>query len=321
MIRIRYQLLLGVLCCNIITHIQTTAWLLTKETVTSFAQTIVPYLTLAPTVLCLARAITATEHRLGFTQTMLTGQLATLAALCWRQQKKSPVAQTIPVEPVTKLGYLQLSGTVLSTEKFHEALKKCLDDTKIKGIILKIDAEWGELGICQTMFKELKRASEQKPVIALIEKSCCREPYLIATASHCIIANEHATIGMIGTALWFSEQRPDPAKELSCFYAGRMTPLGDSNHHLTPQEQQLIAEQIELHYQHMCATIAEQRKLDLAQLASWAEGKPFLGLQALDAHLIDYIGTLSDAYEVMQELLAEKHEPFSKKFNLIPFTI
>lgn len=249
--------------------------------------------------------------------------VATVGIIWWQQQKKPKAPQFPRTEPASKLGYLQLSGTVTTTDAFHEALKKCLDDTKIKGIIVKIDAEWGELSICHTMFKELKRATAQKPVIALIEKSCCREPYLIASASNVIIANEQATIGMIGTVLYFIEQRADPARNLSYFYAGKLTPLGDSNHHLTSHEQQLIAEHLELRYQHMCATIAEQRKLDLAQKETWAEGKPFLGLQALDAQLIDRIGTLSDAYEVMSELLATKHgqEQVMKKFDLVSFTI
>lgn len=251
----------------------------------------------------------------------LFASCATVALICWQQQKKPKAAALPPTEAVSKLGYLQLSGTVVTADAFHEALKKCLDDTKIKGIIVKIDAEWGELSICHTMFKELKRAAAQKPVIALVEKACCREPYLIAAASNAIIANEQATIGMIGTALCFAEQRPDPARELSYFYAGKLTPLGDSNHHLTSHEQQLIAEQLELRYQHMCATIAEQRKLDLTQKETWAEGKPFLGFQALDVQLIDRIGTLSDAYEVMSELLATKHKTVARKFDLVPFTI
>ena len=292
----RIYIITWAMCSLLSTQQLKTIFMPSKHDVASYVRTVSPGLMLAPVLVY-------------GTQALLNLQ-------------KKPVRIPTPLpEPARKLGYLTLSGNVVATEKFHEALKKCLDEPKIEGIIIKIDAEWGMLGACQTMFKELQRAAQQKPVVALIEKSCCREPYLIATAATCIIANEHATVGMIGTVAAFTEYKPDPNKEISYFYAGKLTPLGDANHHITSQEQQLIAEQLEMHYQQMCTTISIQRKLSLDEIAIWAEGKPFLGLQAQELQLIDRIGTLSDAYDAINELLAKKHERSPGKFELVAYTI
>ncbi|CAM6000310.1 unnamed protein product [Sphagnum balticum] len=244
------------------------------------------------------------------------------ATVHYTQQRQSK--KNLPAAEIPKLGAITIQGSITTTDKFHEALHRCRTDATIKGIILKIDADWGELSICKVMFQELKSAAREKPIIALIEKSCCREAYLVATAADLIIANDHATIGMIGTSSSFVvEQRLDPNKEVFTFYAGKHTTLGELHHRMTPEEQQIIAEQLELHYQQMCTTIAAERHLDLAELEIWAEGKPFLGKQALDLNLIDALGTLSDAYEAMSDLLAaEKRRTITHQpFILIPFTV
>lgn len=248
----------------------------------------------------------------------LAAGYATVRYTQQQQYKKKTPATEVP-----RLGAITIQGGITATDKFHEALHRCRTDATIKGILLKIDAEWGELSICNVMFHELKKAAQEKPIIALIEKSCCREAYLVAAAADLIIAHEHATIGMIGTSSSFVEQRLDPNKEVFTFYAGKHTTLGELNHRMTAEEQQIIAEQLELHYQQMCATIAQERYLDLTELNRWAEGKPFLGKQALDLNLIDELGTLSDAHEAMLDLLATAKDLTNGQppFKLIPLPV
>lgn len=260
------------------------------------------------------------QKKLELASGLLLAHIASYSSYYYYKKHK-----TIPIEPATPepaglLGYLQISGNIVSTDKFHDALKKCLDDTKVKGIIIKIDAEWGILGMCQAIFLELKRAATVKPVIALVERSCCREPFLIACAADAIIANEHSTVGMIGTAYGFVEQKVEPSKELFYFYAGKLTPLGDPHHHLTAEDQVVIVEELEKHYQQLCKNISGQRKLSLETASSWAEGKPFNGTDALQAHLIDHIGTLSDAYDIMTQLLKTRNVEHGK-FELVPYPL
>lgn len=272
-----------------------------------------------PATLLTVELIHSPQRKIGFISAILMGHIATLSALYYKKYR-SISREPATVEPGGQLGYLQLSGDIANTDKFHDALKKCLDNDQVVGIVIKLNADWGVLGICQAMFLELKRASSIKPVIALIEQSCCREPYLIACAADYIIANEHSTIGMIGTTYGLVEQKIDPTKELYYFYAGKLTPLGDPLHHITPEEQIVIAQKLEKHYQQLCKNISEQRALSLATASEWAEGKPFTGTEALQAGLIDHIGTLSDVYDSMEQLLKKRNINHGN-FELVPYVI
>lgn len=266
-----------------------------------------PILALAATPLAIA-AIKLVGHateQIGLGTTMLLGQ--TITAFTYYQYKKYfPVLPPPIAHTNSQLGYLLLTGTIQQTEKFHEVLATCLKDSHTHGIIIKIDALGGSIGACQTLYHEIKRAASIKPVIAIIEKYCCREAYLVASAANYIIANEQAIVGIIGTSFSITEHKQDPSQEVFNFYAGKLTPIGDTTHHMTPDDQQVIAQKLEKSYEQICRNIAEQRNLSMDRVNDWADGKPFIGTEALHMQLIDQIGTLSDAYEIMHRLLKDR---------------
>jgi signal peptide peptidase SppA len=266
-----------------------------------------PALALAATPLAIA-AIKLVGHateQIGLGTTMLLGQA--LTAFTYYQYKKYfPVLPPPITHAHSQLGYIVLTGSIQQTEKIHEILATCLKDSHTHGIIIKIDALGGSVGSCQTLYHEIKRAASIKPVVAIIEKYCCREAYLVASAANHIIANEQAIVGIIGTSFSVTEHKQDPSKEVFSFYAGKLTPIGDTTHHMTAEDQQVIAQKLEKSYEQICRNIAEQRNLSMDRVNDWADGKPFIGTEALHMQLIDQIGTLSDAYEIMNQLLKDR---------------
>lgn len=275
-----------------------------------------PVLALAATPIAIAtiKLVGHATEQLGLGTTMLLGQAIT--ALGYYQYKKYfPIIVPIPTVNISQLAYIAINGTIEETEKFHETLMQCIKDPQTVGIILKIDALGGNIGACQTLYHEIRRASSIKPVIALIEKHCCREAYLVASAANYIIANEQAIVGIVGTSLSLVEQKQDSSKELYCFYAGKLTPLGHETHHITPEDLQIITHRLEKSYEQLCRNIADQRNLSMDRVNDWADGKQFTGKEALHMQLIDHIGTLSDVYEVMAHLLKDRgveHGPLVK---------
>lgn len=272
-----------------------------------------------PALIATMRLIGHTTEQWGLGTTMLIGQTIT-AGLYYYYRKNFAPATVQPAQATTQLGYIILQGKIDETEPFHAALNECVRSPNIGGIIIKIDAREGDIGACQAIFHEIKKANLIKPVIALIEKQCCREAYLVATAAQAIIANEQATIGMIGTTVTITEHKEAAHQESLYFYAGKLTPLGTPLHHITAEEQQAIIHKLEKSYDQLCRNIAQQRQLNLAKSDEWAEGRPFSGTEALQVQLIDHIGTLSDAYDVMARLLKERNIKHGT-FNRVPYAL
>lgn len=279
-----------------------------------------PALIMAATPAAIAgvRVISYATERLGLGATMLLGQITAL--LAYHQYKKYfPTPSSAPTQSTTMIGYFIINEPLLETEKFHEALGSCLKDANIKGIIIKIDASGGDLGACQALFHEIKKATAAKPIIVMIEKQCCQEAYLVASAANLIIAHEQALIGKIGTLVTLNKQA-SPDQQQLLFYAGSLTALDHPGHTLTGTEKQAVAKQVEMSYQQLCRDIATQRKISSDTSAEWADGKVFMGSQALSLHLIDRLGSLTDALDGMALLLKERGLSCGTLVR-VPFTI
>ncbi len=258
----------------------------------------------APISIAAIRLISHVTDKLGLAPSMLVAQAVSLGIYHLLHDKfKQPV---ITESSTTAIAYISLHNQITEIDKLYGMLETCKKNSSIKGVIITINSLGGDLGICQALFHEIKYLALQKPVVVLIEKQACKEAYLVASAATAIVANEHAVIGMIGTSYQFKKEKEGQLQDLSFFYAGSMTALFDATHSITAEEQHFLTKVLEKQYQQLCKDIAAQRHLALHEQQLWADGRPFIGNEALAIHLIDHIGSLTDAYRVMSNLLTER---------------
>ncbi|MEO0408428.1 MAG: S49 family peptidase, partial [Cyanobacteria bacterium P01_A01_bin.135] len=83
---------------------------------------------------------------------------------------------------------------------------------------------------------------------------------------------------------------------------------------LTPPEQDILQELIDVSYQQFVNTVAEARGLEVDTVKSFADGRIFTGQQALDLGVVDRLGTEEDARRWAAELAGldpEKTETYT----------
>ena len=69
----------------------------------------------------------------------------------------------------------------------------------------------------------------------------------------------------------------------------------------------MIQDRLDYYYTIFANTVSRNRGLSIDNIADWADGKTFIGRQALEAGLIDSIGTLDDALiQALSMIQAEK---------------
>jgi protease-4 len=64
---------------------------------------------------------------------------------------------------------------------------------------------------------------------------------------------------------------------------------------LTPAEQQILQDMIDVSYQQFVQTVAKARQLEVEAVRSFADGRIFTGEQALALGVVDRLGTEEDA--------------------------
>ncbi len=181
-------------------------------------------------------------------------------------------------KPHTQVGIMTFSGDITTAYSSTQQLHTLFTNPNIQAILIVMDTTGGNSGACQALHHEILTLKDtyHKPIIALIDNYCTGPSYYIACAADTIIAPGTALIGGIGSC---ADTLP-----ATCVH--------------NKTDAQLVANDV---YQQYTAAVAQQRKLAMTAVATWADGHVFTARQALPLNLIDRIGSLSTAIAVIKE--------------------
>lgn len=227
------------------------------------------------------------------------------------------------------IGLISIENDLESAGNIIHALLQLHEDQAIKGILLHINCFGGMFGTTQAIFNEIKKIKKTKPVIVIIENVCYSCAYYLAAASDYIFALPSSELGSIGVIrtlryykdLKFSENKisgtMEPIVITSGFYKSSgscYVPLSDEHKHHLEQNSQKI-------YKQFICDVAESRGLSLEDEKIWADGKEFVGTEALELGLIDALGGFTDALEKMKELLKRNGIEVEGNLTIFPIVV
>ncbi len=221
-------------------------------------------------------------------------------------------------ETRTKVAWVEIDDLVEDSGPYVSQLKKYFGDKEIKAILLKMESPGAVAGSAQALFNEIMHFKKEhpKPVITLVENTCASGGYWIACSADHIIASSVAKIGSIGVVI-----RAFTVKDLLDQYKIHYTPVtagayktaGDPFTTMTEAQKKMLDEMTHQTYEQFTASIASRRpKLSLKDLNTWADGKIFIGAEALKLGLIDELGSISTA-----EAWLRKHASIEGKIEWV----
>lgn len=183
-------------------------------------------------------------------------------------------------------------------------------DKDIAGISLIIDCNGGSAAHFSALHDLIKKVCLKKPVVGLVIGSALSAGYLIASATHYIIAQSVSNIGSIGAIAEIHKYKEpkitgniDAKLEVELFHAGEYKAIYHPYQNLTEQERAYLQADIQKSYETFLKLVSQNRKLDLNTYKTWAEGKCHLAADALQMGLIDEIGTIFEAESKLIEML------------------
>ncbi|MBL6445274.1 signal peptide peptidase SppA [Fulvivirga sp. 29W222] len=190
----------------------------------------------------------------------------------------------------------------IGSEKFSEEIRKARKDDDVKAIVIRINSPGGSFVASDVMWREIKLATEEKPVIASMSDVAASGGYYMAMACDTIVAQPNTITGSIGIfGIIFNLQgflnnklgiTNDEVK------TGNLSTIYNMTRPLTDQEKQIIQNDVEDGYETFVTKAAEGRGMNVGELKKIASGRVWTGSQAKANGLVDILGDLEVAIEI-----------------------
>jgi protease-4 len=153
--------------------------------------------------------------------------------------------------------------------------------------------------------REIRLLKEDKPVVASMGYVAASGGYWVSTYTNRIFAQENTITGSIGVyGLIFNVQEIANNLGITWDYAGTHDYAGSwtITRPQTETEIEQLEESTSWYYDQFLEKIADSRNMDVEYLDTVAQGRTWLGKDALEKGLVDEIGGLDDAIEHAAEL-------------------
>jgi protease IV len=183
-------------------------------------------------------------------------------------------------------------------------LRRLKSDSTIKGVIVRIDSPGGDAIASDDILHEMKELSRSKPVVISMSDVAASGGYFMAVTGDPIVAYPNTLTGSIGVItakpnLHGLYDKLGISKEL--LTRGRFAALDSDYKPLDEAEKAKLSESVEATYRGFINRVATGRRRSYEQIAGIAEGRVWVGTQAKDNGLVDQLGGLDAALDLLRQ--------------------
>ncbi len=256
-----------------------------------------------------------------------------LRRLSWRDYLRVP-AGSLGLEGRSRIALVIGEGTILRGEMadglggdsglllsgpFVRLLRQIREDPEIRGVILRIDSPGGDAIASDEILREARLLSRKKPTVISMGDLAASGGYYIAMTGDPIIAYDSTFTGSIGVIYGKVNLRGlydklGVRKEI--LTRGRFADIDSDYTPLTEAGRRKLREGIDQVYESFLARVAEGRRRPTGEIEPLAQGRVWLGAQARHNRLIDELGGLDRAIELVKQ---KAKIPPQEKIRLVTY--
>jgi len=183
-----------------------------------------------------------------------------------------------------------------STRDIAMMFRTALANDEVESILLNVDSPGGTVDGTQELAELIYSSRGQKPIVAYTDGMIASAAYYIAAAADTIyISGDMAEIGSIGvvtTHLDYSKSDEMLGYKETDIYAGKYKRIATGNRPLSDEGAAYLQDQVDYIYSIFVNDVAKYRGTTTDDvLENMADGKIFIGKQALTAGLVDGVST------------------------------
>ncbi len=239
---------------------------------------------------------------------LLLGLVAVFATRQTRSYEET-VVRDGPAD--TKIVMINIEGLMYDeqAESVYRQLQSARSDRSVRGLIVRVNSPGGTISASDQIYQQIRgyRQDKGKPVIAFMQSTAASGGYYASVACDEIIAEPTAITGSIGVLMGhfvFGELLEDKLGILPVFLTmGEKKDWPSSFRPPTDQELQYIRERLlKPAYDRFVGVVQEGRAKVLSpeQAKALADGSIYVAPQAMEVGLIDQVGYLDDAINLVK---------------------
>jgi protease-4 len=191
----------------------------------------------------------------------------------------------------------------LTSNGFDKLVRSVRNDSSIKGVVLRIDSPGGEVVASDDMWRELNLLSKKKPVVISMSDVAASGGYFMAMTGDPIVAYPQTETGSIGVVFG----KPDLhglydklGVTKDAIERGKHASIDSDYTELTPEERQMLRSGIDESYRDFVGKVAAARHRKFEEIEPLAQGRVWLGSQAKGNGLVDELGGLDTAIDMVK---------------------
>jgi protease-4 len=193
---------------------------------------------------------------------------------------------------------------MLTSYGFNHLLKLVENDSTIKGVVVRIDSPGGEVTASDEIWRQMNVLSKKKPLVISMSDAAASGGYYMALTGDPIVAYPGTITGSIGVVFG----KPDlhglydkVGITKDSVQRGAHADIDSDYTPLTPDERKILREGIDESYRDFVSKVAQARHRPFDQIEPLAQGRVWLGSQAKANGLVDQVGGLDAAVEMVKQ--------------------
>ncbi len=200
-----------------------------------------------------------------------------------------------------RLAYVVAAGTIhggragygIASDSFRELFERLRRDAGVRGIVLRIESPGGDSLASDLLWRALRVAQRDKPVVVSMGDVAASGGYYLAAAADAVLAEESSitgSIGVVGGKVHLERLYERLGVGRDGVERGARAGLLSDSRGFTADERAVVRDEMEAVYRSFVERVAEGRGLDPGVVERSARGRVWSGARARELGLVDALG-------------------------------
>ncbi len=194
--------------------------------------------------------------------------------------------------------------TSLAAYPFDRLLEQVGNDSSIRGVIVRIDSPGGEVVASDEIWRQMNLLSQKKPMVISMSDVAASGGYYMAMTGDPIVAYPGTETGSIGVVFGKPNLHGLYDKigiTKDAVQQGKYADIDSDYTSLNADERQKLMQGIDASYEDFVNKVAHARRRSFNQIEPVAQGRVWLGSQAQPRGLVDELGGLDTAVDLIKK--------------------
>ena len=192
----------------------------------------------------------------------------------------------------------------IESEHVTRLLNRVQNDSSIEAVIVRINSPGGETTASDELWRAMNQLSRKKPMVISMSDDAASGGYFMAMTGDPLVAYPGTLTGSIGVVfgkpnLHGLYDKLGIDKEI--LSRGKFARIDSDYEPLNEEERQKLREGIDDEYRAFVTKVAQARKRKFEEIEPLAQGRVWMGDQALQRGLVDELGGIDRAIDVLKK--------------------